>query len=104
MENERPERRSEARYPIEARVIIHRNGGEGISAMAVNISGGGMLLLVEEAAALREGDRVTIEVELADHPGMPFSAWGVGRVVRADGCGYAVQLQGGTFDSENGLP
>jgi len=99
MENERIERRRATRYPMEAKAIVHKSGGEAISATAADISAGGMLLNVERPSEFRVGERVTVDVELPDHPGMPFSAWGVAMVVRADSSRCAIQLQAGTFDS-----
>jgi c-di-GMP-binding flagellar brake protein YcgR len=101
MEYERIERRRATRYPMEAKVIVYKSGGEAISATAADISAGGMLLNVERPSEFRMGEHVTVDVELPDRPGMPFSAWGAAIVVRADGCRYAIQLQAGTFDSGN---
>ena len=76
MEYEPTERRLEARYPIEARVIVHKSSGETISATAANISGGGMFLHVEQPSGLRIGDPVTVDVELPDNPDKPFAEIG----------------------------
>jgi c-di-GMP-binding flagellar brake protein YcgR len=97
MEHEPNERRLEARYPIEAKVIVHRNSGESISATATNISGGGMLLHVEQPSGLRIGDPVTVDVELPDDPDKPFASWGIGKVVRLTGGHFGIQLKAGTF-------
>src|ERR1035441_2230228 len=72
MEHEPTERRTEARFPIEAKVIIRKNSGETISAIAANISGGGMLLHVERLSSLSVGEAVAVEVELPDHADKPF--------------------------------
>ena len=97
MEHEPTERRLEARYPIEAKVIVHKNNGETISAIAANISGGGMLLHVEQPSGLRIGDPVTVDVELPDDPDKPFASWGLARVVRFTGSYFGIQLSAGTF-------
>ena len=97
MEHEPAERRLEARYPIEAKVLVHKNNGETISAIAANISGGGMLLHVEQPSGLRIGDPVTVDVELPDDPGKPFAAWGLAKVMRFTGSYFGIQLSAGTF-------
>jgi hypothetical protein len=98
MEYEPTERRLEARYPIEAKVIVHKSSGETISATAANISGGGMLLHVEQPSGLCIGDPVTVDVELPDGPDKPFAAWGLAGVVRLTGSYFGIQLSAGTFD------
>ena len=99
MEHEPTERRIELRYPIEAHVIIHKSNGETISATAANISGGGMLLHVEELSSLSIGEAVTVEVELPEEPDKPFASWGIGKVVRFNGSHFGIQLCAGTFDT-----
>ena len=98
MEHEPTERRMDLRYPTEAHVVIHKNNGETISATAANISGGGMLLHVEEISSLSIGEAVTVDVELPDEPDEPFASWGIAKVVRFDGSHFGVQLRAGTFD------
>lgn len=101
MEYEHTERRREARYPIEATVIVHKSGGATIRATAVDVSSGGMLLHVEQPSDFSVDEVVTVELELPDDPGKPFAAWGVGRVVRTDGCRCGVELRAGVFDPWN---
>jgi hypothetical protein len=97
MAHERPERRTALRYPVEAKVTVHKDGGGSIAAMASNISSAGMLLRVERPSDVREGERVTVEVELPADPGAPFSLWGAATVVRIDASMCAVHLGAGTF-------
>ena len=97
MEHEPTERSLEARYPIKAKVIVHKNSGETISAIAANISGGGMFLHVEQPSGLRIGDPVTVDVELPDDPDKPFAAWGIAKVVQFTGSYFGIQLSAGTF-------
>lgn len=97
MAYEQPERRREPRYPVEAKVIVHRDGGGSLAAMAANISSAGMLLRVERPSDFHQGEQVTVEVELPANPGPPFSAWGAATVVRVDGSMFAVHLEAGTF-------
>ena len=102
MGHEPTERRLEARYPVEAKVIVRKSSGETLSATAANISGGGMLLHVEGPSGLRIGDAVTVQVELPDDPDKPFAAWGLAKVVRFTDNHFGIQLSAGTFDPEDG--
>jgi len=104
MQDEHPERRKEPRYPIEANVMVHKNSGETIPATAVNISSAGMLLHVGQPSRFSVGEEVTVEVELPDNPGQPFSSWGVAKIVHIDGCRFGIQLDAGTFDPQNLRP
>ena len=97
MECGQGERRRAARYPIRVAVTVTNNSGT-IRANADNISTSGMLLRVEQPTAFRIGEEVSVEVELPDNPGEPFSAWGLARVVRIEDGGFGVQLLAGTFD------
>jgi c-di-GMP-binding flagellar brake protein YcgR len=101
MEHEPTERRLEARYPIEAGVIVHKHSGETISATAANISGGGMFLHVEQPSGLSIGDPVTVDVELPDDPDRPFAAWGIAKVVRFTGSHFGIQLSAAAFGSRD---
>jgi hypothetical protein len=101
MKNTGSERRKEPRYPIEARVLVHKNSGQTIPATAANISGNGMLLHVDEPSQFRILEELSVEIELPDDPCKPFSAWGIAKVVRINGRHFGIELRGGTFDSEN---
>jgi len=100
MEDE-TERRRETRYPAQAKVIVHRESGDSIEATAANLSSGGMLLHVEPPAELSLGEAVTVDVELPDEPDKPFTAWGLAKIVRSDGCYFGLLLCAGTFESED---
>lgn len=100
MYRETEDRRNEARFPIQAGAIVHTSSGKAIPATATNISSFGMLLHIEQPSTLALDEQVTVDIELPDDPGKPFSSWGVARVARIDGAHFGVQLYGGTFDSE----
>ena len=99
MESDNLERRSAPRYPIPARVVVHRESGAPIPATAVNISSSGMLVCPDQPTPLAIGEAVTVEVELTSHCEKALSAWGIGRVVRVDSGCTAVQLHAGSFCS-----
>jgi hypothetical protein len=93
------DRRKEVRYPLEAQVIVRAAGGRAIHATAVDISSSGMRLRFPEPCALVEGEEITVEVELPEHPDKSFSAWGVGRIAYIDAQGAGIQLLGGEFET-----
>jgi c-di-GMP-binding flagellar brake protein YcgR len=97
MEAMNMERRKAQRYAIHTKVMIHREHGEPISAVATDISSAGMLVHPDQPAPFRLGETVTVEVELPDDSDQPFSPWGVGRIVRLDGEHSAIQLSAGCF-------
>src|SRR5271165_5308378 len=99
MEHTPEERRSEARYPIEAKAMVRKKSGEGMQATALDISSSGMLLHLDQPFSLALDEAVTVDVELPEDSDKPFSSWGIGRVTRIDTCGTAIQLHGGQFES-----
>jgi c-di-GMP-binding flagellar brake protein YcgR len=93
------DKRREPRYPIEAEVIVHRNG-EDLTAHAVNISASGMLLTLEPPSSLRLDEEVSVDVELPDDPSKPLSSWGIGKVIREDRGSFAIQIFAGMFNPD----
>jgi hypothetical protein len=94
------EKRRDTRYPIEAKVIVHRSGGADIPALAVNISASGMLLKCDTPSTFNLDEELTVDVELPDDPTKPLSTWGVAKVVRANGCQFAVEIFAGMFNPD----
>ncbi len=92
-----PERRHAIRYPMEAKVVVHKSQGERVTANARDISGAGMLLHLEQSAAFTLDEVVTVEIELPDHPDKPLSAWGIASVVRIVDNDVALHVCAGTF-------
>ena len=92
------ERRREARYPVEAKVMVRRNGGPPIPAVAVDISSSGMRLRPCQSCPLDLDDEVSVEIELPDLPDKPLSSWGFGRVAYKGERGVGIELYGGRFD------
>lgn len=92
------DRRRAPREAIETAVVIHTAGGERILATARNISTSGMLLDVQQPSKLKVGEEVTVDVELPDNPLTAFAAWGIGKIVRIDGCRFGIQIDAGTFE------
>jgi hypothetical protein len=96
---ERPtERRREGRFPVQATVIVRKANGETVHATAVDISGSGMRVCLDQIDVLVVGEQVTVDVELPELPDKPFSAWGFGRVAYVDAAGAGIQLFAGHFD------
>jgi c-di-GMP-binding flagellar brake protein YcgR len=97
MEQQPTERRIEARFPIEAKVLVRRNTGETVTAQATNLSGAGMSLCLGEPSGLSLGEKVAVEVALPDQTDKPFASWGLGRVAWLDGATFGVELSAATF-------
>jgi len=96
---EHPEHRREPRHALEAEAVIERASGEKLSAFTVNVSGGGMLLQLEQPPTLEIGERVTCELKL--YSDKPPQSWGTGRVVRLSESRVAIDFRDfGPCDSE----
>lgn len=95
---EHVERRKERRYPIEANVLVKKESGEIIRAIAVDISSSGMRLQIDsQPFPLSLDERVTLDIELPELPEKPFSSWGLGRVAHIADETAGVQLFAGHF-------
>jgi hypothetical protein len=97
MELNNIERRRAERYPAEAKVVIRKENGEPISAVALDISSSGMLVHLDEPMTFHPGAEVGVEVESYPYPGKPFSPWGIATVIRVDDKRFGVQLRAGSF-------
>jgi PilZ domain-containing protein len=104
MESRNMERRKAQRYAIRTKVVIRREHGEPISAVATDISSSGMLVHPDPPAPFHLGEAVTVEVELPEDSDQPFSPWGIGRIVRLDGEKSAIQLSAGCFCDDADAP
>ena len=91
MEPERPDQRKELRYPLEAQAILERNTGEQLNAATVNVSGSGMLVLLERDQELRLGEEVWCSLLL--YQGKPAQSWGLGTVMRVEGTLVAIEFK-----------
>ena len=100
MEPDYSQRRREVRFVVEAgaSVEICKNG-QTLRAKTVNMSGNGVLLNFEEPVQLTVGDAVACEFQVAHEADKLLPFWGVGNVVRVDGCRAAIELKGGGFSS-----
>ncbi len=79
-------------------VTIQRDGDRTtVSAMSLNVSGGGIYLQLREPLGLTVGENVTCEVSLPDETDKPIPVWATGIVVRVDEFGAAVEFQAGSF-------
>ena len=106
MESEHPEKRREPRYPIQAGASVTVNKSGLITrATTVNKSGSGVLLHFEEAVQLALGDQVTCEFQVSHDADKPLPYWGVGHVVRVEGCCIGIEFKAGVLcelESESG--
>ena len=57
----------------------------------------GLLVELEGPRRLNPGETVTVEIILPPNSEQPFSVWGIGKVVRADGAESAIELSAGGF-------
>jgi c-di-GMP-binding flagellar brake protein YcgR len=93
MATDHSEKRSEPRLPIKAGTIIEvMKNGEAMRGTTIDMSASGVLLCFAEAVELFPGDQVTCEFMVDHEPDQPLPYWGVGKVLRADGCHVAIAL------------
>ena len=85
-------RRSEPRHPFSAAAIVERKTGARLTASTLNVSGGGVLLDLTQAAEFAVGEEVSCSIEL--YAGKPPQAWGVGRIVRIERQRVAIEFTG----------
>ncbi len=98
MEYSGPDRRRETRYPITAEVVIEREATrQTISAKSRDISGGGILLLLDKSLGLKVGEKLVCEVRLPRESSQMLPEWGIGTVVRVDNEGAAVEFRAASF-------
>jgi hypothetical protein len=104
MEPDRSDLRREPRFPIKTGATVEvQKRGEIINATTINISGCGVLLQFEIPTHLAVGDPVVCEFAVTHETDKPLPCWGVGDVVRVDGCRVAVDFKAGglaPLDSE----
>jgi hypothetical protein len=98
MEDIRQNRRKEVRLEIGGHAVLRaETGGESYAATVLNVSGAGLFLRLD-SHPFQVGDEVVCEIKLPQRPDQPFAAWGMGRVVRMDPTGVAIELDTATFD------
>jgi hypothetical protein len=102
MEPHELDKRKELRYVLAAGATVVRDkDGHTFHAETENMSGAGILLHFEEPVQFSVGDEVTC-VFTVTHPvdkALPY--WGMGKVVRVEGCNIAVELHAGGLSKEN---
>ena len=88
------DRRKEPRYPVEAGASVEVHGNGRIThATTIDMSGAGALLRFDEPVQLTVGDQVICEFAVSHDADRPLPYWGVGDVVRVDGCRAAISLR-----------
>jgi hypothetical protein len=101
MEETRQNRRKEVRFEIGGHAVLRaETGGESYAATVLNVSGAGLFLRLD-SHPFQVGDEVVCEIKLPDRPDQPFASWGMGRVVRMDPRGVAIELDTATFDLDH---
>jgi hypothetical protein len=96
MEPDRSDPRREPRFPIKTGASVEvQKRGDVINATTINISGCGVLLQLEIPTHLSVGDPVVCEFGVTHETDAPLPCWGVGDVVRVDGCRVAVDFKAG---------
>ncbi len=98
MRNEFHERRRAPRYPIQVKAVVRTSSGAAILATSIDISSNGVMLYMDQTSPLALGEEVTVDLELRSESGQALSSWAIGKVVRTDGKGAAIQLCAGKFD------
>jgi hypothetical protein len=90
------DQRREPRFPIQTGAAVEvQKRGQIVNATTVNISGCGVLLEFEIPTQLAVGDPVVCEFRVTRQADKPLPCWGVGDVVRVDGCRVAVDFKAG---------
>ncbi len=106
MEPDRSDKRREPRSLIQAGASVEvQKRGKIVNATTVNISGCGVLLEFKIPTQLAVGDPVVCEFAVTHDAAKGLPCWGVGDVVRVDGCKVAVDFKAGALaplDSEPG--
>ena len=72
-----------------------KSKGEYLAATTIDMSGCGALVQFDEPAPFAVGDRVTCEFKIPQEIDLPLPYWGVGNVVRVQGCLVAIDLKAG---------
>lgn len=102
------DRRREERFPIRAGATVAvSRGGRTTSATTLDISGGGVLVQFAEPVPLAVGDQVVCDFDVSHEADKPLPYWGLGSVVRVDGCRAAIDLKAGglsPLNDESGAP
>lgn len=105
MNNPTQDRRQEERFKVGGSAVLRsETGSESYPATVLNVSGAGLYLGLESTHPFQVGDDVVCEIKLSKEPGhrqQPFAAWGMGKVVRIDSNGAAIELHTAMFESDH---
>ena len=90
------DKRRATRFLIEAGATVEvSSNGRIARATTENMSGCGILLRFKEPVQLAVGDEVTCDLQVLHADDEPLPYWGLGSVVRIDGCRVAMDLKAG---------
>jgi len=96
MEPDAAERRRDPRFPVNAEAAVELpKSHEVVSATAINLSESRALLRFGGPVELAVGDDLVCDFKVGHGPDVALPYWGVGRVVRVDGCSAAIDLSAG---------
>ena len=84
--------------------ISSKDGGEPVPATTINVSGSGVYLRSERPTGLTVGDEVSCDLNVGKGSEDTLPSWGLGRVVRVDDKGTAVELTAAIFSGAETAP
>ncbi|MGA3088072.1 MAG: PilZ domain-containing protein [Terriglobales bacterium] len=98
MKSENQYKERELRVLVEAGATVDvTKNGQRIHATTVNMSGSGVLLSFDGPVELEVGDQVMGEFKVENKGVNALVYWGLGNVVRVEGCRVAIMFKGGVF-------
>lgn len=99
------EKRRASRHAIEVEASLRpSDGAEPIPVTTLNISEAGVYLGSDGPTGLAVGDQVSCDFKLPPVTDAALSSWGIGRIVRVDNCGMALELTAGIFNPAADVP
>jgi hypothetical protein len=99
MEDTGLNRRKEQRFEIGGRAVLKsETSGESYATRVLNVSSGGLFLGLDIPHPFQVGDEVVCEIILPNGAERGLASWGMGRVVRVDPTGVAVELHTATCE------
>jgi hypothetical protein len=99
MEDTGLNRRREPRFQIGGRAVLKsETGSESYATTVLNVSSGGLFLGLDIPHPFQVGDEVVCEIILPNGAERGLASWGMGRVLRVEPNGVAIELHTATYD------